>query len=79
MGCKKCDSGWYRVEQCPQSYLGQELIEDINTVDACANGVLPVSGGLMNQSVYYFELSNRLKTERNKIEREQAERRRKHG
>jgi len=33
----------------------------------------------MNQSVYYFELSNRLKTERNKIEREQAERRRKHG
>jgi len=77
IGCTKCDSGWYRVEQCPQAYIGGELIESINIVDACQNGVLPVEGGLLNQSVYYFELSSRMKSERKKIERDQAERRRK--
>jgi hypothetical protein len=63
------------VIECPQNYLGHELIEDINTVDACQNGVLPVSGGLLDQTVYYFELSQRLKRERATIEHEQAERR----
>lgn len=64
------------MNECPQKFIGNELIEDINTVDACQNGVMPVGGGLMDQSVYYLELTSRLRNERAKIEREQAERRR---
>jgi hypothetical protein len=77
MGCTECDSGFYRVEECPQSYIGSELIQDINIVAACTNGVMPVDGGLLNQSAYWFELKSKLESDQAKIEREQAERRRK--
>jgi hypothetical protein len=55
--------------------VGGELINDINLVAHCENGVMPVEGGLLNQSQYYFELTSRLKSEQTKIQREQAERR----
>lgn len=77
MGCSTCDQGYFLLTQCPQRFIGSELIEGINIVDGCQNGVLPVSGGLLDQPAYYMELSMRLKTETNMIEREQAERRKK--
>jgi hypothetical protein len=57
--------------------VGPDLISDINIVEACNNGVMPVEGGLLNQSAYWFELKSRLESDKAKIEREQAERKRK--
>jgi hypothetical protein len=74
IGCRHCDRGYYRVTQCPQSYIGSELVNDINIVAQCTSGVMPVSGGLMNQPAYWLELKTRLEGEQNQIEREQRER-----
>ena len=65
------------MTECPQSFIGSELIQDINIVEACNSGVMPVEGGLLNQSAYWFELKSRLESDKAKIEREQAERKRK--
>jgi hypothetical protein len=62
------------VEQCPQRYIGAELIADINLVAQCQSGVMPVSGGLLDQPARWLELKSRLESEQSKIEREQAER-----
>jgi hypothetical protein len=78
IGCGECENGYMVLSECPSSYIGQELIGDINIVAACSDGVLPVSGGLMDQSAYWFELSQAMKREINAVEKEQHERRSRH-
>lgn len=77
MGCDLCRQGWIEISQCPQKFIGQQLIDDINIAETCQSGVFPVSGGLLDQPAYFVELSHRIKSETNKIEREQIERERK--
>jgi len=55
------------------------LIQDINLTVHCKDGVLPVDGGLLAQSSYWFELKNRLEFEQSQIERDQVERQQKRG
>lgn len=72
-GCDHCTQGYFVLSECPQEYIGAEIIGDINIVAACENGVLPVAGGLLDQSQYYLELSNAMKSEMALIEKEQRE------
>ena len=73
-GCDHCDQGYYSLHECPQRYIGNEIIADLNIVDQCRDGVLPVSGGLMDQSPYYFELTAAINREVNLIKQEKARR-----
>jgi hypothetical protein len=57
-------------------FIGQELISDIQIVTASEHH-LPVEGGLLDQSAWWFELKNLLKSEENLIQNEQQERRNK--
>jgi hypothetical protein len=73
-GCQHCDEGWYMIKECPSKYIGQELISDIQIVSA-SDQHLPVSGGLLDQSAWWFELRQLLRSEEHKITEEQMERR----
>lgn len=73
-GCEHCENGWYTVTQCPSKYIGQELISDISIVSASENH-LPVSGGLLDQSAWWFELRQLLRSEEHRITEEQMKRR----
>ena len=72
--CEHCEGGWYTVSQCPSKYIGAELIQDISVVSACEHH-LPVAGGLLDQSAWWFELRGLLKSEENRVQEEQAKRR----
>jgi len=50
------------------------LIADIQVVTASEHH-LPVAGGLLDQSAWWFELKNLLKSEENLIQNEQTKRR----
>lgn len=71
--CSYCKDGFFEVAECPSRYIGQELIADIRVVTA-SEYHLPVTGGLLDQSAWWFELKTLLKSEENLIENEKAKR-----
>lgn len=60
--------------ECPSQFIGQELIQDIRVVSSSEHH-LPVSGGLLDQSAWWFELRGLLKSEENRVQDEQSKRR----
>ena len=73
-GCEDCEDGCFSVTECPSKYIGQELISDIEIVTASEQH-LPVAGGLLDQSAWWFELKRILASEENLIQQEQSKRR----
>ena len=73
-GCNECQDGFFTVSECPAKFIGSELIQDIQVVSACEHH-LPVAGGLLDQSAWWFELRQLLKSEENRIQDDQAKRR----
>ena len=56
-----------KIGQCPQTYVGDEMISNIQIVNQCSGGVLPVSGGLLDQSAYYLALKTALDADESQI------------
>ena len=73
-GCEHCKDGWFEVTECPTRYIGQELIQDIHVIGA-TDTHLPVAGGLLDQSAWWFELRGLLKLEEYRVQEEQNKRR----
>jgi hypothetical protein len=73
-GCEHCKDGWFEVTECPTKYIGQELIQDIHVIGA-TDTHLPVAGGLLDQSAWWFELRGLLKLEEYRVQEEQNKRR----
>lgn len=75
MDCEECSGeGHVVLSECPRTYVGNELTEAINVASLCGEGVLPVAGGLLDQSSWFLSLWQSLKSEESKIEAEQMER-----
>lgn len=64
-----CDGeGTIEIDQCPRKYIGVEITEAVNVASLCGNGILPVSGGLLDQSAWFVNLWNQLQHDQNQIE-----------
>ena len=72
-GCDHCSGGWYEIAECPSKYIGTELIDDIRIVTASEQH-LPVAGGLLDQSAWWFELRQSLQAEERRIQDEKDRR-----
>ena len=72
-GCEHCSGGWFEVTQCPSKYIGAELIDDIRIVTTSEQH-LPVAGGLLDQSAWWFELRQSLQAEERRIQDEKDRR-----
>jgi len=62
------------LTECPSKFIGPELISDIQVVSASEHH-LPVAGGLLDQTAWFFEVRSALKSEENKIQDDQLNRR----
>lgn len=74
-GCENCRDGYYRLDECPREFVGHELIADINIASLCVDGVLPVGGGVLDQSAWFIDLWTTLRNNEDQIKQEQTERR----
>lgn len=72
--CEHCEDGYFKITQCPSTFIGQDLISDIQIVSASETH-LPVAGGLLDQSAWWFELRSLLRSEEHRISEEQHKRR----
>lgn len=59
--------------ECPRTYLGNDFVQAVNLAGMCGDGILPVSGGLLEQSAWFIDLWQTLKSEQSAIETEQIE------
>jgi hypothetical protein len=74
-GCEHCSGGYFSLTECPSIFIGRDLIDEIRIVTATEQH-LPVAGGLLDQSAWWFELRERLRSEEARIRDEQDKRRR---
>ena len=72
-GCEHCKDGYFELTECPSKYIGQELIADIGVITASEHH-LPVIGGVLDQSAWWYELRQLLKSEESRIQEEQSRR-----
>lgn len=66
--------GMIEIGGCPRTFIGRQLTKAINIASLCGNGVLPVHGGLMDQSAWFVSLWQALQAEQSQIDAEIAER-----
>ena len=73
--CSECNgTGRFSLRDCPREFVGQEITKAINIASLCGNGILPVNGGLMDQSAWFLSVWQQLQSEQSKIDAEEAER-----
>lgn len=71
--CEHCSDGFWPLLQCPKSYIGQEMVGAINLAVMCKDGLMPVAGGILDQSAWFVELLTSLNNEQNRIDIERAQ------
>lgn len=73
VGCNECVDGEMEINECPQKFVGNEMIKAINLAGMCGQGDWPVEGGLLKQAAWFLDLKRTMDSEQNKIEAEQME------
>lgn len=74
--CPACGgSGSWSLTECPRRFVGNAITETVNLISHAEKGVMPVAGGLLDQSAWFTEAWNRLTGEINRIDAERMERR----
>ena len=72
--CEECDGeGYVQINECPREMVGSEMVDAINVAGMCSNGLLPVTGGLLDQSAWFLSLLESLNSETARIEAERLE------
>ena len=72
--CDECGgSGMIDIRECPRRFVGNEITEAINVAGLCGNGILPVAGGIMDQSAWFVALWQQLQSDQSEIDAEEME------
>jgi len=75
--CETCGGrGYVEIEGCPRQVIGWEMTQAINLANYASKGLMPVAGGVMEQSAWFLEMLSTLESDQNKIDSERAERNR---
>lgn len=73
--CGSCGGdGFFRLEECPKKMIGQSLVGAINLASYAMKGQWPTTGGMLDQSAWFFDLVQTLESEQNRIDAERMDR-----
>jgi hypothetical protein len=61
-GCHECENGQVQIKGCPQTYC-REIVSAIGLIDLFEKGLPPISGGTLDQSVWFLEAAKVLSNE----------------
>ncbi len=57
VGCNDCDEGIIRIKECPLDYIGYDACKYVKMVELIDKGMLPVSGGVLEQSHKFISIA----------------------
>jgi hypothetical protein len=69
IGCDGCTQGFIRIEGCPQQYC-KEIVPAIGLIDLFEKGLPPITGGALDQSVWFLEAARILGNEETQAKNE---------
>ena len=73
--CRQCGGeGMIAISECPKTSVGHAITEAVNVAGLCGGGILPIHGGLLDQSAWFVDLWQTLKGEEARIDAQKAER-----
>lgn len=61
-GCEQCDDGFFKVNECPNKFIA-DIIPTVSVIDFFHQGILPTTGGLLDQAAWIVEAARVLKHE----------------
>ena len=73
--CEHCTEGAFKLTTCARRFVEPELVRAINMATQADKGFLPTSGGLLDQSSWFYSLWSMVNDEQIKIDNERLERR----
>jgi hypothetical protein len=62
------------LQECPRRWIDQRIVEACNLAGIASKGLLPVSGGVLDQSAWFVSVWQMLESEQNRIDQERAKR-----
>lgn len=66
--CKHCVDGHIQITQCGKRYVDAALVKAINFSEHIDKGLLPISGGLLDQSAWFLSVWQALSQDKALIE-----------
>ena len=64
LGCEHCSDGAFTIPECPSTYC-QQIVPSIELFELWHQGIPPITGGSLDQSVWFVEAARVFKTEEN--------------
>ncbi len=68
-GCDQCDDGYTDILGCPQRECSS-IVDAVELIDLFRKGLPPVSGGTLDQSVWFLDAARILENEEAKLKAE---------
>lgn len=76
VGCDDCDNGYFTLTQCAKRYVDGAIVKAINFAEYTDKGLLPISGGLLDQSAWFLSVWQALSQDKAMIEAKRIKERR---
>ena len=71
-GCGHCDDlGFFKVDCCPQEFIGRDLIGFVKFCDFAKRGTMPIAGGMLDQTNWFIEAANCMIDEDRRVKSDQ--------
>ena len=75
VGCDECNGkGYFEVSRCPKEYVGHKISHAANLLSYVNKGLLPDSGGVLDQSAWMVTTWDAIESDCAKIEEERRRR-----
>ena len=69
--CPACNGfGYFTLDKPPIDFVGWELMDAIRIIGLCGDGVLPIAGGLLDQSAWFVDVWQLLRSDEAKFQAE---------
>jgi hypothetical protein len=73
VGCDECEEGFFYLRECGRKYT-REMITAVNLATYAEDkGILPTSGGMLDQSSWFISLWSAMSNEQASIDRQRME------
>jgi hypothetical protein len=73
-GCERCHDGRVTITTCPKTLVDQTTLDVVRLCDARRDGILPIAGGLLDQSATAVQAMEFYLSDVNRIEADIYER-----
>ena len=72
--CPHCDGrGHWVLDECPKQFVG-DLAQEVNLAAVASKGIMPIEGGLLDQSKWFFDFWQALENDQNRIDARRIDR-----